>query len=197
MDNDTDTETPWPVVLEDYFGLTLADEKAERWTTHFARDMNASGADIADALLWAAQNRWKRSSAKPTVEDIEIWIKQYRKERSIKSLGYRESDPQGFLNMVWGAMLRAPNNRERWEILCSPELVMRAHRTTTREECDELNQRAENEWPDWDKWALSEAAYQAAKDGQASPLDSRWRYENSFTDAEEDNGDAATQSTRR
>ena len=59
---------------------------------------------------------------------------------------YKEDSKEGFLNAVWGRMVAASSMIDRWNAMCSPDHYCRLQRTTTNEECMELERRAINKW---------------------------------------------------
>ena len=85
------------------------------------------------------------------------WVKWYRKSDAAGRHGWNRETPEGNLDAVWQMMLRAHDFESRWELLCEggePIAGDPIGRWTPGgwgvRQCNELEARARNKWPDWD-----------------------------------------------
>ena len=140
------SEYNWRMYLEDYFGLALSEDKASRWADLLYQDVDVDAAELADVVRWVSDRKEKRFG-KPTLEDVKIWVRWYRKESRAARCGYKAGDD--FIGSVKTAMLKAPDMRRRWDILCSPDYEAGLARACTVDECELLDAWAARRWSDW------------------------------------------------
>lgn len=154
----------WYDELEDRIGIRVFEPKAHRWeailkakecdggleafTDHQLSVPGRAAEELRDCVIWLSKQR-VQVPERFTVERLFSWLRWYRKERAGERHGFTQDTPQGFINFVKSKMVSATRYIDRWNILCSPEIYANASRTTTKEECDELNKWAETRWRDW------------------------------------------------
>lgn len=144
---------PWFQLLHDYFRLDLAPDEKERWPREISEDLDGVTQDeLCEAIRFAVKNRKKGTyDGKPDVEQLEIWVKWYRKQRAIDRSGaWSVKTEQGFLNMLKARMREAPDNLKRWDILSDPMRACGAPRDCTLLECAQLEDWARGEWPEFE-----------------------------------------------
>lgn len=140
----------WTAIMQDWHGIIFKTETAERWEKWLQAEVDATAEDMAKALYWASKTQdFKFNSARaPTVAEYIMVIRWYRKEQAAGRRGgaYTEDSKEGFINAVWGRMVAANSMLDRWNAMCSPEHYCGMRRSTTADECVELEQRAHQRW---------------------------------------------------
>ena len=142
------SNTPeWVGYLEDFFGVKMYGDKHERWLKWMS-DSDGLGSEpngtlILNALKFA-YDKGKIAGDKFTVDRLMMWIRWYRKESAVKSLGtYPEGSREARLAKIKQLIRNARSWTERWNYLCEE--------TKNIDECHEIEHWARREWPQWDE----------------------------------------------
>jgi len=147
----------WAAYLEDYFGVRLYGNKAERWL-HWLGQPDSLGEvpddyEILSALKFVRE-QGRGAGDRMTVDKLAMWIRWYRKTESAKRRGYDADTPEGRMAEIKYRMRQAETWAERWNILCggnsSPVIGEGSRETRSLGECQELEAWAHTQWPEWD-----------------------------------------------
>jgi hypothetical protein len=146
----------WIEVLADWYGVQMKADTAERWQGWVKEEMkDVNPGEAAEALLWAAKTqRYSFPGGKPTVGAVIMCIKWRRKELAAerRQQAYRTDDVRGYLNGVWGQVMRAMRIGDpelAWNTLCSPKHYAGFDRDPNPEECKQLYDKLMERHPDF------------------------------------------------
>jgi hypothetical protein len=150
----------WANILEDLYGVRLDKEKVSRWIV-LIQEPDAVGdiseAELCEVLRWVRKKReGDQRRQRPTLETLIGWVKWYRKEQAAARRGWRHDTDEGIIGLCKSAMLKAKTNFDRWNIMCDPNIYADAHRSTTVDECRELETWAQSRWPEFEMPTFTE-----------------------------------------
>ncbi len=148
----------WNDLLRDYFKVDLDTDEIARWYEELNEELHTSPTELKGAIHFAGTHKEKnRFDGKPTLQDLMIWVKWYRKNRREERDGtFSASTQEGFIAMLKSKMLNAASHMDRWNILCQPKHYCNAQRDTTYDECCLLEEWLEQKYKDWRRPTMQE-----------------------------------------
>jgi len=157
----TKQESEWSVVLQDWHGIKFAPETVDRWEKWLANEANADPLQIKDALLWASKTQdYKFKNKVPTVAELIMIVRWWRKDRATAMRGgaLSQGDPEGLYRMIWGKVLDARTDEERWNYCCNPKHYLGTDQDMTTEQKEKMIAEIYRRWPNFKKpvfdWAF-------------------------------------------
>jgi len=134
----------WNMLLSERHGLRLNVGQVSFWRSEIRKPSpdgcgpGTTDQEIEQAIRFAASKMGPRDkfAKKPTVADVVVWVRWFRKEQRQERYGVQPDETGGGVGAFKARMMAASDMAERWHILCQASYAA----------CVELEQWAAHQW---------------------------------------------------